>query len=179
MHAAEERDYVDYVTARLPALRRLAHYLCKDAHRADDVVQMAITRLYVHWRRARAARDLDRYVDAMLVRCFLNDQRLGWWTRVRLAGSSHEVPEERAGPPPDLETRSVVRAALAKVPPRQRAVLVLRFLFDLPVTEVAEILGCSAGNVKSQSARGLATLREVLGDDPTLVVEGAMRHGRP
>ncbi|WP_433441985.1 SigE family RNA polymerase sigma factor [Nonomuraea sp. CA-141351] len=178
MHAAEERDYVDYVTARLPSLRRLAYYLCKDAHRADDVVQMAITRLYVHWRRARAARDLDRYVDAMLVRCFLNDQRLGWWTRVRLAGYSHEVPEA-AGHPPDVETRSVVHAALAKVPPRQRAVLVLRFLCDLPVTEVAEILGCSTGNVKSQAARGLAALRRLLGDDPASMVEGAMRHGRP
>ncbi|MFG1958977.1 SigE family RNA polymerase sigma factor [Nonomuraea sp. NPDC049028] len=177
MQPAQEQEYVEYVTARLASLRRLAFYLCKDTHRADDVVQMAITRLYIHWKRAKAATDLNRYVDAMLVRCFLNDQRLGWWTRVSLGGMAHELPGTRSTKPPDLETRSVVHAALAKVPPRQRAVLVLRFLYDLPVSEVAEILGCSTGTVKSQSARGLATLRDLLGDR-MFVEEGVARDGR-
>ncbi|MEV0620554.1 SigE family RNA polymerase sigma factor [Nonomuraea sp. NPDC050404] len=158
MRPDEERDYVAYVEARLPALRRLACYLCKDEHRADDLVQNTITRLYVRWNRAREARDLHRYVDKMLLRTFLNEQRLGWWTRVWLTDGPRDLP----GPGDDPETRVVVRAALARVPPRQRAVLVLRFLCDLPVTEVAELLGCSAGNVKSQSARGLARLRELL-----------------
>ncbi|RJL33243.1 SigE family RNA polymerase sigma factor [Bailinhaonella thermotolerans] len=159
MSPDDERDYVAYVTARLPSLRRLAYNLCRDEHRADDLVQNTITRLYVHWTRSREANDLHRYVDKMLVRCFLNDQRLGWWTRVRLTARPAELPVAGA----DLETRAVVQAALALVPPRQRAVLVLRFLCDLPVTEIAELLGCSEGNVKSQTARGLARLRELLG----------------
>src|SRR6476469_270719 len=150
MRAAEEDEYVAYVTANLPRLRRVAHYLCKDVHRADDLVQMTLTRLYVHWIRARRADDLDRYVDRMLVRCFLNDQRLGWWSRVRLTGAPKETPGLPPAPPePDTETHMVVHDALARVPPRQRAVLVLRFLCDLPVAEVADVLHCSTGTVKS------------------------------
>ncbi|TDD18010.1 SigE family RNA polymerase sigma factor [Nonomuraea diastatica] len=172
MRPDEEQDYVAYVTARLPALRRLSYYLCKDEHRADDLVQSTITRLYVHWRRAREARDLHRYVDKMLVRTFLNDQRLGWWTRVWLTDRPRELP----CPGGDMETKVVVHDALAQVPPRQRVVLVLRFLCDLPVTEVAELLGCSAGNVKSQTARGLARLRELL-DLREFTVEEVGEHG--
>ncbi|MBH5337584.1 SigE family RNA polymerase sigma factor [Streptomyces pactum] len=161
--AEDERAYTEYVTARLPALRRIAHLLCKDPHRADDVVQTTLTKLYVHWRRARAAEDLDRYTHTMLVRCFLSEQRLGW-ARVRLSGAPHEVPGvPPAAGVPDIETRAEVHTALSRIPARQRAVLVLRFLCDLPVAEVAGILGCSEGNVKSQSARGLARLRAQLG----------------
>ncbi|TVL89390.1 SigE family RNA polymerase sigma factor [Streptomyces sp. SAJ15] len=160
----DERAYTEYVSARLPALRRIAHLLCKDPHRADDIVQTTLTRLYVHWRRARAADDLDRYVHTMLVRCFLNEQRLGW-ARVRLSGAPSETPGlPPAAGGPDIETRAVVHTALSRIPARQRAVLVLRFLCDLPVAEVAGILGCSEGNVKSQSARGLTRLRAQLGD---------------
>ncbi|MDT0306027.1 sigma-70 family RNA polymerase sigma factor [Streptomyces sp. DSM 44917] len=154
--------YTAYVAARLPALRRVAHLLCRDPHRADDVVQTTLTRLYVHWHRASAAADLDRYVDAMLVRAFLSEQRLAW-TRVRLTGAPQETP----GLPPapatrDTETRAVIHTALTRIPPRQRAVLVLRFLCDLPVAEVARILNCSEGNIKSLTARGLGRLRELL-----------------
>jgi RNA polymerase sigma-70 factor (sigma-E family) len=156
--------YTAYVTARLPALRRIAHLLCRDPHRADDIVQATLTKLYVHWRRARAADDLDRYVHTMLVRAFLDEQRLGWFARVRLSGTPDETPNlppARLGP--DVETRTLLHTALTRVAPRQRAVLVLRFLCDLPVAEVADILGCSEGNVKSQSARGLTRLRTLLG----------------
>ncbi|MEU6719074.1 sigma-70 family RNA polymerase sigma factor [Nonomuraea sp. NPDC046802] len=174
MRPDEERDYVAYVTARLPVLRRLSYNLCRDEHRADDLVQTTITRLYIHWGRAKEAGDLHRYVDKMLVRAFLNDQRLGWWTRVRLTSRPKELPV--AGT--DLETKAVVQAALAQVPPRQRAVLVLRFLCDLPVVEVAELLGCSQGNVKSQTARGLTRLRELLGrDESRMDEEKVARHG--
>ncbi|MGO1056640.1 SigE family RNA polymerase sigma factor [Crossiella sp. CA198] len=164
MRAAEEQRYTDYVSARLPALRRTAYLLCGDEHRADDVVQATITKLFVHWRRAAAADDLDRYVRAMLVRTFLSEQRLGWAKRIRLVGGSEELPPRAAPAGPDVETRAVVHAALARVAPRARAVLVLRFLLDLPVAEVAELLGCSAGNVKSQTSLGLTALRRLLGD---------------
>ncbi|MCP9209229.1 SigE family RNA polymerase sigma factor [Streptomyces sp. NEAU-Y11] len=164
--AEVEQTYTAYVSARLPALRRIAHLLCKDPHRADDVVQATLTKLYVHWRRARAATDMDRYVHTMLMRCFLNEQRLGW-ARVRLSGAPHETPGlPPAAGGPDVETRTVVHTALSRIPARQRAVLVLRFLCDLPVAEVAGILGCSEGTVKSQSARGLVRLRAQLGVEP-------------
>ncbi|SCL61825.1 RNA polymerase sigma-70 factor, sigma-E family [Micromonospora citrea] len=160
MRDGTEQEYVDYVSARIPALRRLAFLLAGDEHRADDLVQQTITTLYVKWRRARAADRIDAYVRTMLVRTYLSERRLAW-TRVRLF---REAPE----PPPfedhGVEERQVVRAALSQVPRRQRAVLVLRFYHDLPVDEVAEMLGCSPGTVKSQTSRGLATLRRLLGE---------------
>ncbi|HZN20866.1 MAG TPA: SigE family RNA polymerase sigma factor [Micromonosporaceae bacterium] len=139
-----EEEYVEYVTARIPALRRLAYLLSGDEHRADDLVQQTITTLYVRWQRARDATHLDGYVRTMLVRTFLDERRLAW-SRVRLFGALPEPPPvEDAG----VEDRTVLRAALARVPRRQQAVLVLRFLCDLPVDEVAEILGCSQGTPK-------------------------------
>ncbi|MDQ7904097.1 SigE family RNA polymerase sigma factor [Phytohabitans sp. ZYX-F-186] len=161
MRDGSEQEYVDYVTARIPALRRLAFLLAGDEHRADDLVQQTITRLYVKWRHARAADNLDGYVRTMLVRTYVDERRLGW-ARVRLF---RETPE----PPPayqndGVEDRQVLRAALRQVPRRQQAVLILRFFYDLPVEEVAAALGCSTGTVKSQTARGLATLRRLLGD---------------
>jgi RNA polymerase sigma-70 factor (sigma-E family) len=154
-----DNEYTEYVTAALPWLRRTAYLLCGDVHRADDVVQVAITRLYTNWRRARAADNLDAYVRAILVRTFLNERRRPW-SRVRLF---ERVDELRSVANPDFETREEIRVALMRVPPGQRAVLVLRFLFDLPVAEAAKALRCSEGTVKSQTAAGLAALRTQLG----------------
>ncbi len=154
-------DYTEYVTARLPALRRVAYLLCGDEHRADDVVQVAITRLYTSWRRARDADDLDAYARAVVVRTFLNEQRRSW-ARIRLVGRADDLPPTLAVGP-DVETREQLRIALTRVPPRQRAVLVLRFLLDLPVAEVARMLRCSEGTVKSQTSLGLAAVRRQLG----------------
>jgi RNA polymerase sigma-70 factor (sigma-E family) len=159
MRDGSEEEYVDYVTARIPALRRLAYLLAGDEHRADDLVQQTITTLYVKWRRAQAADHLDAYVRTMLVRTFVDERRLAW-ARVRLF---RETPEPPPSQDDGIEERQVVRAALSRVPRRQQAVLVLRFFYDLPVDEVAGMLGCSAGTVKSQTARGLATLRRLLG----------------
>ncbi|NKE62120.1 SigE family RNA polymerase sigma factor [Lentzea sp. PSKA42] len=154
-----DKDYTEYVTAALPWLRRTAYLLCGDVHSADDVVQVAITRLYTSWRKARAADNLDAYVRAILVRTFLNERRRPW-SRVRLFD---RVDELQVVTNPDFETREEVRVALMRVPPGQRAVLVLRFLFDLPVAEVAKALRCSEGTVKSQTSAGLTALRTQLG----------------
>ena len=160
MQEAAQQEYVEYVTARMAALRRLAFLLCGDEHRGDDLVQQTITRLYERWLRIRSVEHLDQYVRTMLGRAFL-DERRSVWSRVRLFGA---LPDQRATNETSVEDREVLRAALARVPRRQQAVLVLRFLCDLPVAEVAEILGCTAGTVKSQTSHGLAALRRELGE---------------
>ncbi len=151
-------DYVAYVSARLPALKRLAYLLCGDEHRADDLVQESVTKLYLRWRNARDADNLDRYVRAIVVRTHIDETRRPWF-RVRLFGT---IPDQRAGEAPDTESAAALRGALSRLPAGQRAVLVLRFLCDVPVNEVGELLGCSPGTVKSQTSHGLAKLRQLL-----------------
>ncbi|BBH68683.1 RNA polymerase sigma24 factor [Actinoplanes sp. OR16] len=158
MRESAEEEYVEYVAARVPALRRLAYVLTGDGHRADDLVQQTITTLYLKWHRARAADNLDAYVRTMLVRGYVDEKRLAW-SRVRLF---RQMPEPDPVQDTGAEDREVLRKALKRVPRQQRAVLVLRFFYDLPVEEVAGILGCSAGTVKSHTSRGLAALRRLL-----------------
>jgi RNA polymerase sigma-70 factor (sigma-E family) len=164
---AWEQEYVEYVTARLASLRRLGYLLCGDEDSADDLVQQTITALYVHWRRASAANNLDGYVRQMLVRAFIDEKRRPW-SRVRLTDAP---PDRPARVESSVEDRIVLRAALRRVPRRQRAVLVLRFLCDLSIPEVAAALGCSEGTVKSQTSHGLVALRRLLGAQ-TLAVLG-------
>jgi DNA-directed RNA polymerase specialized sigma24 family protein len=95
MRAELEREYVEYVTARLPALRRVAYQLTGDAHRGDDVVQQALTRLYTRWPRARGADNLDAYSHTVLVRIFLDERRLRW-SRVELVAAVPEPPDPAA-----------------------------------------------------------------------------------
>lgn len=160
MPDGSDAEYLAYVHARAHALRRVAHLLCGDGHQADDLVQETITKLYARWPRLGRVDNLDAYVHTMLVRTFLDERRRGWW-KVRLSGALPE-PAEPGGVP--SEDRAVLRAALSQVPPRQQAVLVLRFLCDRPVSDVARILGCSEGTVKSQTSHGLTALRKILGD---------------
>ncbi|GAA2385619.1 SigE family RNA polymerase sigma factor [Dactylosporangium salmoneum] len=168
MKVDEERRYVEYVAARLPWIRKVAFLLCQDWHRADDIAQAAITRLYLHWRRADGADSLDAYVRTMVVRVFLSERRSGWASRVDLRAE----PQDRPGPADDDPAmRLAVRRALAEVPPRQRAALVLRYYCDLSVEDAAEALGCSTGTVKSQTARGLEALRRAL-DAHQVGIEG-------
>ena len=153
-------DYVAYVTGRLPVLRRVAAQLAGDPHRGDDLVQQAITRLYTRWRRVARTENLDAYVYKILLRVFLDERRLRW-ASVRLGVEHSEV--DLAAPTPDVEQRMLLRDALATLPPKQRAVVVLRFIADRSVEEVAEILGIATGTVKSQTHDGLNALRRLLG----------------
>lgn len=155
-------EYVEYVTARVPALRRLAYVLTGDGHRADDLVQQTITTLFLKWQRARNADNLDAYVRTMLVRRYVDERRLAWARVLLMRDTPEPAPAEDHG----AEERHVLRAALRRLPRRQQAVLVLRFFYDLPVDEVAGILGCSAGTVKSHTSRGLSALRRLLHERP-------------
>jgi RNA polymerase sigma-70 factor (sigma-E family) len=157
---SERRDaeYVEFVESRLTSLRRMAYLLCQDWHAADDLVQVTITQLFRHWPRARRMDNVDGYVRRILFRTFLTEQRSLWRKRIQLAASPPERPAALSDPDAVLD----VRGALALVPPRQRATLVLRFYCDLDVEQAAVALGCSAGTVKSQTAKGLAAMRRVL-----------------
>jgi RNA polymerase sigma-70 factor (sigma-E family) len=159
MADGSDTEYVAYVGGRIPVLRRVAYLLCGDEHEADDLVQETVTKLYARWPRIAGVENVDGYVHTMLVRAFLDEKRRGWW-KVWLFGADPEPPTPVDGP---SEDSTMLRAALAQVPPRQQAVLVLRFLCDRPVAEVASLLGCSEGTVKSQTSHGLNTLRKVLG----------------
>lgn len=161
-----DQAYRDYVADRLPMLRRLAYLLCQDWHRADDLVQSALVRVYLRWERVAAATDRDAYSRTVLVRVFLSERRTGWARRVVLVDAP---PDATATVDPDTASAVTVRTALAGLPPRQRAVLVLRYYYDLSVDHTADALGCSAGTVKSQTSRALAALRRTLPDEePTL-----------
>jgi len=159
---SRDDEYTAYMTARLPWLQRVAYLLCQDWNRADDLVQTAMTRLYVNWRRARSVENLDGYARTVLVRVFLAEQRTTWWKRVAVV---RQMPEPTATSL-DHDSNLDLRAALAALPPRQRAAVILRFYCDLSVEQTADVLNCSTGTVKSQTSRALTGLRRIL--DPTV-----------
>jgi DNA-directed RNA polymerase specialized sigma24 family protein len=103
----QEREYVEYVRGRLPRLHRLAYLLCADAFAADDIVQTTLTALYVNWKRASAADNLDAYVHRIMVRRFIDEWRRGW-SKVLL--SSH-LPERAAPAAHGFEERDALMAA--------------------------------------------------------------------
>jgi len=151
--------YREYVASRLDQLRRTAYLLCGDWHTADALVSTALVKLLRHWRRVSAMDNVDAYVRRMLLRAWLDERRRPW----RREYARAQVPETAARPGYDVADRMAVLALLAELPPRRRAVLVLRFFCDLSVEETAEALGCATGTVKSQTARALDALRTRLG----------------
>ena len=165
MRGSRDAEYTEYVQSRQQWLRRVAYLLCQDWQSADDLVQTAITSLYTHWGKARDATNLDAYARTVLVRCFISERRSAWSRRVSLVHEHIEAPDRSI----DHDARLDVQEALAALPPRQRATLVLRFYCDLPVEETARELGCSVGTVKSQTSKGLESLRRALG--PIMVEE--------
>ncbi|GAA0931358.1 SigE family RNA polymerase sigma factor [Virgisporangium aurantiacum] len=148
-------DFAEYVSARTRAVHRSAYLLCGDRHRADDLVQATFVSLFLHWRRARRADNLDAYVHRILVRRYLDEKRLGW-NRVRLMWTT---PEPRPADPGPSDDRDLIMDALRRLPKGQRTVLVLRYFADLSVEDTADAMGCSPGTVKSQTARALAAIR--------------------
>jgi|SRR5215475_7633916 len=158
MRAETESEYVEYVRARWLWLHRTAYVLCGDADRAEDIAQATVVALYPRWRRVSTLDNVDGYVRRMLVRRFLDETRRGW-SRIVLTA---QAPEPAATAPSDADAAAVVHSALRRLAPRQRAALVLRFMYDLSVADTAAAMGCSEGNVKSQTARGLAALRPLL-----------------
>jgi RNA polymerase sigma-70 factor (sigma-E family) len=152
-----EDSYVEFVRAKAPALRGTAYLLCGDWHRAEDVTQIALTKLYLAWRRIERRGSVDGYARRVLVRAFLDDTRRPW-RRERPT----DAPPESEAPADRADDRIDLGRALAGLPPAQRAAVVLRYWEDLGLAETAEILRVSEGTVKSSAWRGLAALRAVL-----------------
>jgi RNA polymerase sigma-70 factor (sigma-E family) len=143
-----EDDYVDFFVTRAPALRRTAYTMCGDSQAAEDLVQVTFVRLYVHWRRVRHE-TADAYARRILTNLFLDRRRLTLRERI-----TEHVPET-TGPGVDevVGRRVDIAAALAKLPARQRAVIALRYIDDLSISQVADLLGLAEGTVKSHCAR--------------------------
>jgi RNA polymerase sigma-70 factor (sigma-E family) len=151
-------DYREYVTGRMDQLRRTAYLLCGDWHTADDLVSTALVKLYRHWSRVSTMDNVDAYSRRTLVRAWLDERRRPW-RRERPAEFLPDRPDASAGSAPDVVDRVTLLAQLAQLPPRRRAVIVLRYFCDLSIEDTAEVLECSTGTVKSQTARALETLR--------------------
>lgn len=177
---AEER-FAAFVRARGDHHLRTAALIAGDWHGGEDLLQASLLKLYRAWPRLDTAADPDAYLRRIIV-----NTRVSWW-RARWRREPGPVPDgsgagagedpfSRAsspgagsGPDDDFTDRQVlgllVRQALAKLPRQQRAVLVLRYCEDLPEGEVAALLGCSPGTVKTHAHRGLRALRASLGDE--------------
>jgi RNA polymerase sigma-70 factor (sigma-E family) len=158
-----EDDFVAYYRARAGILRRTAYLLAGDWQLAEDLTQTTFIKLYQRWRRIERHDVLDQYARRVLLRTFLDERRRPWRREHATGLATPADPGTSPGPVHGTEDRMVLSNALARIPKRRRAVLVLRFWADLSVDQVADILGCSAGTVRSQTSRGLADLRDVLG----------------
>jgi RNA polymerase sigma-70 factor (sigma-E family) len=166
---ASEREFAEYFRERRDAVRRTAFLLCGDWHRADDHAQAAFVALHRHWRRIRDRAALDAWMRRTLVRAVIDESRRPWRRERATAEPARDQRGAASEPVADsasdrVATRHVLVDGLRSVPPRQRAVLVLRFLDGLDVAGTAAALGCTEGTVKSQTAHGLVALRAVLGD---------------
>ncbi|WP_372517785.1 SigE family RNA polymerase sigma factor [Frankia tisae] len=153
----DDGGFTAYFTPRAAGLLRFAYLLTGDAGEAEDLTQTTLTRVFVVWPRVRGHGRPDAYARRVMVNA--NAHR---FRRRRVRQVLVDVPPERAQPSPQLaavEDRAGLAAALAALPPRQRAVVVLRYCEDLPEVEVAALLRCSVGTVKSQASKGLAKLR--------------------
>ncbi|MGW1542188.1 SigE family RNA polymerase sigma factor [Streptomyces sp. NPDC002309] len=157
MKTSTEAEFREFVVSRWPRMLRTAHLLTGQHHDAEDLVQTALAKAYVKWERIRRTDDPDAYVWRIMIN--INVDRLR-----RMKGRewlTTRFPEPQA---PDhiegLAERSAIRDALSRLPPKQRAVAVLRYLEDRSESEVARLLGTSVGTVRSHAARALKKLRE-------------------
>jgi len=156
-------EFVEFVQQCSLPLRRTAFLLCGDWHRAEDLVQTTLAKLFRAWSRVRKMEHREAYARQVLMRTAIDESRR-FWHRER---PSDSLPE-RAGPHVDSDLSLDLRRALAALPVRQRAALVLRHWEDLPIHEVARVLRCTEGTVKSQSAKAITTLRTMIGTDQLL-----------
>ncbi len=162
MDASGEVPFEEWVAARGAQLLRFADALCGDFHRAEDLVQSALAKALGRWSVVVAMAHPEAYLKAMIV----NDY-LGWWRRRSRTEVPMPTPPEvsrfgGADPAVGQASRDAAWRLLARLPRRQRAVLVLRYYEDLSDEQIASVLGCAASTVRSSASRALAALRVVV-----------------
>ncbi|GII93305.1 SigE family RNA polymerase sigma factor [Sinosporangium siamense] len=170
----DDAAFDDFLAARSTTLLRTAVLVCgASPHDAEDLVQHALEKVYRHWPRIRH-NNPEAYARKVVVNAAISKAR----RRKILHEISFARPPETTVDDPDVDLRGSLISELRRLPARQRAVLVLRYWEDLSEAETAQLMGCSAGTVKSQAARGLARIRARLNPGPTgfpAPAEGAMK----
>lgn len=157
-----EADFRGWVSTSRDGLRRTAFLLCGDWFLADDLVQDALSRVFVRWDRVAGHDDPTPYARRVVVNLYLDHRR----RPARRESPTADLPEVAVHDAPAADgDRDRVLAALRTVPPGQRAVLVLRYWDDLSIEQTAQLLGTTSGTVKSQASRGLVALRAALADE--------------
>ncbi|WP_189156059.1 SigE family RNA polymerase sigma factor [Lentzea pudingi] len=154
-----ETEFAELFDRCADSMRFTAYLLCGNWHEAEDVMQSAFMKLYQAGPKLADRSGIEAYLRQVVVRTFLAERRRLRWRREELT----DAPPEEVFDTPGAEDGLVVWEALSTLPARQRAVLVLRYWNDMSVEDVAAALGCSTGTVKSQSSKGLLTLRGKLG----------------
>lgn len=150
-------QFTEYFKNRVQRMRYVAYALCGDWHAAEDLVQTTFVRLHRAWPRIDRV-TVDAYARRVMVNVFLSDRR------ARRREVLVADPPERGSVDRDVTGRLALRHALQRLPAKQRAAVVLRYLEDMSVAEVGAVLGIREGTVKSQTARGIESLRGALGD---------------
>ncbi len=156
-----DRTFAEFYTVHGAKVRSMAYLLCGDWHRAEDLTQIVFTKLYRSWRRIYRRDEVPQsFVRQTLIRAFLDERRRPWRREVMVGDYGHGL-----SPPvedPDVPTNVAIRRVVAQLPARQRAVLVLRYWEDLSFEQVAQVLGCPIGTVRSLATRGVQALRRAL-----------------
>lgn len=165
-----EHDFGAFVAARATTLLRVAYLACGDRSEAEDLLQTALERTYRNWDRVRHDSP-EPYVRRVIVNTAISRAR----RRAILRIIPVRVPPDTPARSADVDLRRVLMDALRALPPRQRAVVVLRYWEDLTEHQTAEVLGCTIGTVKSQSSKAMAKLRTALGNES---VEGVIGNAR-
>lgn len=166
MSGSRDDGFTAYVVGRRAHLFRTAYLLCGDAHKAEDIVQNALAKLYVAWPRASKADSVDAYVRRVIINSHLDEKRRPWRREAPTADERLDRPARSGVSPEDSDA---LWAALRDLGPKQRRVVVLRHYWGLSVEETAADLGVSPGTVKSQTAAALEKLRAILLADMTEV----------
>jgi RNA polymerase sigma-70 factor (sigma-E family) len=159
MRQTDEESFRRFATDHAAKLRRSAFLFCGDWHLAEDLMQSTLIKIYRSWSRIQKDESLANYGRTVLLRTWLDEKRRPWRRAEQTEAAVPERPVDGRDPADRLWAQDLVHQGLLTLPPRQRAVLVLRYFDDLSVAEAAEVMGCSQGTVKSQTARGLDALR--------------------
>jgi len=154
-----DAEFAEFAGASALRLRRTAFLLCHDWHLAEDLTQTALAKTYVAWRRVLQTGNPEAYTRKILLRVFLDQQRRRSASELVLS----ELPE--GGQQEHSELRLTLLEALRRLPPRDRAIVVLRYWEDHSLETTADMLELPVTTVKQQSSRSLAKLRMLLQDD--------------